>query len=191
MLGSLQWFNALVVRVKQEPEGYCPVLDIAFSIRATTRRLTGWLATQKVSWEPTSHPVGKLGARRRISTQFVVKFISSSRRLTRSAARRTRARATPVPTLLVLGTLMLEVSSRPGPFQVKSAALADLRDFVDWRTQAQGRAFIPDALDDVAIRSYLLPSKLSGARRLVLQRTIASLKKGLTAARVCSIFCIY
>jgi phosphoserine phosphatase RsbU/P len=57
-----------------------------------------------------------------------------------------------------------------------SKTLADLRDFVDWRIQAQGRAFIPDALDDVAIRSYLLHSKLSGASRSVLQRTIASLK---------------
>jgi phosphoserine phosphatase RsbU/P len=58
-----------------------------------------------------------------------------------------------------------------------SETLADLRDFVDWRIQAQGRAFIPDALDDVAIRSYLLHSKLSGASRLILQRTIASLKR--------------
>ena len=58
-----------------------------------------------------------------------------------------------------------------------SKTLADLRDFVDWRIQAQGRAFIPDALDDVAIRSYLLHSKLSGASRLVLQRIIASLKR--------------
>ena len=55
--------------------------------------------------------------------------------------------------------------------------LADLRDFVDWRTQAQGGMFIPDALDDVAIRSYLLHSKLRGASRLILQRTIASLKR--------------
>jgi serine phosphatase RsbU (regulator of sigma subunit) len=58
-----------------------------------------------------------------------------------------------------------------------SKTLADLRDFVDWRIQTQGRAFIPDALDDVAIRSYLLHSKLSGASRLILQRTIASLKR--------------
>jgi len=55
--------------------------------------------------------------------------------------------------------------------------LADLRDFVDWRIQAQGRVFIPDALDDVAIRSYLLHSKLRGASRFILQRTIASLKR--------------
>ncbi|PYT48344.1 MAG: hypothetical protein DMG44_15065 [Acidobacteria bacterium] len=58
-----------------------------------------------------------------------------------------------------------------------SKTLDDLRDFVDWRIQAQGRAFIPDALDDVAIRSYLLHSKLSGASRLILQRTVASLKR--------------
>ena len=57
-----------------------------------------------------------------------------------------------------------------------SKTLADLRDFVDWQVQAQGKAFIPDALDDVAIRSYLLHAKLSGASRLVLQRTIVSLK---------------
>jgi hypothetical protein len=28
MLGSLQFFNALVIRVKRKPEGYCPVLNI-------------------------------------------------------------------------------------------------------------------------------------------------------------------
>jgi serine phosphatase RsbU (regulator of sigma subunit) len=56
-----------------------------------------------------------------------------------------------------------------------SKTLTDLRDFVDWQIQAQG-VFIPDALDDVAIRSYLLHSKLSGASRFILQRTIASLK---------------
>src|SRR6266849_1927354 len=55
--------------------------------------------------------------------------------------------------------------------------LADLRDFVDWRMQAQGSVFIPDALDDVAIRSYLLHAKLRGASRSILQRTIASLKR--------------
>jgi len=33
MLGSLQLFNALVVRLKQEPEGCCSVLDIAISSR--------------------------------------------------------------------------------------------------------------------------------------------------------------
>ena len=55
--------------------------------------------------------------------------------------------------------------------------LADLRDFVDWRTQAQGGVFLPDALDDVAIRSYLLHAKLSGASRFILQRTIASLRR--------------
>jgi hypothetical protein len=27
MLGSLQFFNALVVRLNQKPEGYCSVLD--------------------------------------------------------------------------------------------------------------------------------------------------------------------
>src|SRR6266436_1031448 len=58
-----------------------------------------------------------------------------------------------------------------------SKTLADLRDFIDWRAQAQGRVFIPDALDDVAIRSYLLHAKLSGASRIILQRTIASLKR--------------
>jgi sigma-B regulation protein RsbU (phosphoserine phosphatase) len=58
-----------------------------------------------------------------------------------------------------------------------SKALADLRDFVDWQTQAQGKRFIPDAFDDVAIRSYLLHAKLSGASRLALQRIIASLKR--------------
>ena len=58
----------------------------------------------------------------------------------------------------------------------ESKTLADLRDFVDWQIQAQG-VFIPDALDDVAIRSYLLHSKLSGASRLILQRTVASLTR--------------
>jgi serine phosphatase RsbU (regulator of sigma subunit) len=58
-----------------------------------------------------------------------------------------------------------------------SKTVTDLRDFVDWQTQAQCRAFVPDALDDVAIRSYLLHSKLSGASQLILHRTIASLKR--------------
>src|SRR2546428_1815774 len=60
---------------------------------------------------------------------------------------------------------------------VESQILADLRDFVDWQTQAKGRMFIPQTVDDVAIRSYLLHLKLSGASRAVLQRTIASLKR--------------
>ena len=55
--------------------------------------------------------------------------------------------------------------------------LADLGEFVDWRTQAQGRMFIPDAVDDVAIRSYLLHLKLSSGSRSVLEHTIASLKR--------------
>src|SRR5262245_2146443 len=54
--------------------------------------------------------------------------------------------------------------------------LADLRDFDEWQTQQQGRAFVPDEIDDVAIRSYLLHVKLSGSSRSFLQRTIASLK---------------
>jgi serine phosphatase RsbU (regulator of sigma subunit) len=58
-----------------------------------------------------------------------------------------------------------------------SQILADLLDFVDWRTQAQGRMFMPHAVDDVAIRSYLLHLKLSGARRSILERTISSLKR--------------
>jgi hypothetical protein len=58
-----------------------------------------------------------------------------------------------------------------------SEILADLRDFVDWRCQAQGRIFMPHAVDDVAIRSYLLHLKLSGASRSILQRTIASLER--------------
>jgi phosphoserine phosphatase RsbU/P len=60
---------------------------------------------------------------------------------------------------------------------VDSQILADLRDFVGWRTHAQGGPFIPDAVDDVAIRSYLLHQKLSGVSRSSLQRTIASLKR--------------
>jgi hypothetical protein len=31
MLGSLEVFNALLVKVEQKPEGYCPVLDILVS----------------------------------------------------------------------------------------------------------------------------------------------------------------
>lgn len=57
-----------------------------------------------------------------------------------------------------------------------SQILADLCDFAAWQTQQQGRAFKPDAIDDVAIRSYLLHLKLSGSSRSILQRTIASLK---------------
>ncbi len=60
---------------------------------------------------------------------------------------------------------------------VESQILADLRDFVDWQIQAQGRMFIPQTVDDVAIRSYLLHLRLSRVSRSVLQRTIASLKR--------------
>jgi hypothetical protein len=41
----------------------------------------------------------------------------------------------------------------------ESQTLADLRDFVDWETQAQGRMFIPQTVDDVAIRSYFASLK--------------------------------
>jgi len=58
-----------------------------------------------------------------------------------------------------------------------SEILADLREFADWRCQAQGRVFMPHAVDDVAIRSYLLHLKLTGASRSILQRTITSLKR--------------
>jgi GAF domain-containing protein len=57
-----------------------------------------------------------------------------------------------------------------------SQILADLRDFDEWQTQQQGRPFIPNTIDDVAIRSYLLHLKLSLCSRSILQRTIASLK---------------
>jgi serine phosphatase RsbU (regulator of sigma subunit) len=57
-----------------------------------------------------------------------------------------------------------------------SQILTDLCDFDAWQTQQQGRAFLPDTIDDVAIRSYLLHLKLSGSSRSILQRTIASLK---------------
>jgi serine phosphatase RsbU (regulator of sigma subunit) len=58
-----------------------------------------------------------------------------------------------------------------------SQILADLCDFDGWQTQRQGRTFIPETTDDVAIRSYLLHLKLSGASRSILERTIASLKR--------------
>jgi len=63
--------------------------------------------------------------------------------------------------------------------QLKSAEsniLTDLRDFAKWQTERQGATFIPAAVDDVAIRSYLLHLKLNLADRSTLQRTIASLK---------------
>ncbi len=58
-----------------------------------------------------------------------------------------------------------------------SQVLADVCGFVDWQTGRQGRTFRPDAADDVAIRSYLLHLKLSGARRAILERAKASLKR--------------
>src|SRR2546422_2175880 len=67
---------------------------------------------------------------------------------------------------------------------VESQILADLRDFVDWQIQAKGRMFIPQTVDDVAIRSYLLHLKLSGASRSTLERTIASLKRFYDWAQV-------
>ena len=36
MLGSLEFFNALVVRVRQKPEGYCPVLDNLVSLHVSS-----------------------------------------------------------------------------------------------------------------------------------------------------------
>jgi serine phosphatase RsbU (regulator of sigma subunit) len=60
---------------------------------------------------------------------------------------------------------------------------ADVCDFADWQTQRQGRTFKPAATDDVAIRSYLLHLKLSGARRSSLQRTITSLKRFYESAQ--------
>ncbi len=57
-----------------------------------------------------------------------------------------------------------------------SQILADLCDFDAWQTQQHGRTFKPEAIDDVAIRSYLLHLKLGGSSRSILQRTIASLK---------------
>jgi serine phosphatase RsbU (regulator of sigma subunit) len=65
-----------------------------------------------------------------------------------------------------------------------SQILADLCDFVDWQRQRQGRTFIPDTIDDVAIRSYLLHLKVSGSSRSILQRTIASLKRFYDWAQV-------
>jgi serine phosphatase RsbU (regulator of sigma subunit) len=66
---------------------------------------------------------------------------------------------------------------------VESQTLVDLRDFVDWQTQAQDKTFIPHMVDDVAIRSYLLHLKLSGSTRSILLRTIASLKRFYDWAR--------
>jgi site-specific recombinase XerD len=59
---------------------------------------------------------------------------------------------------------------------VEPQTLSDLRGFVDWQNQAQGRTFIPQTVDDVVIRSYLLHLRLSRVSRSILQRTIASLK---------------
>jgi hypothetical protein len=59
----------------------------------------------------------------------------------------------------------------------ESQILADLRAFIDWQIQAQTGIFIPQTVDDVAIRSYLLHLRLSGISRSILQSTIASLKR--------------
>ena len=42
MFGSLQLFNTVVVRVRQESEGYCSVLDIAVSISSYHSMTPGW-----------------------------------------------------------------------------------------------------------------------------------------------------
>lgn len=55
--------------------------------------------------------------------------------------------------------------------------LADLRGFVDWQTEREGRTFTPDTFDDVAIRSYLLHLKVNGASRGVLRQSIDSLRR--------------
>jgi serine phosphatase RsbU (regulator of sigma subunit) len=59
----------------------------------------------------------------------------------------------------------------------ESQILADLHNFVEWQTQSQIEMFIPQTVDDVAIRSYLLHIRLSGISRSILQRTVASLKR--------------
>jgi len=59
----------------------------------------------------------------------------------------------------------------------EAQVLTDLRGFVDWQTNAEDRTFVPHAVDDVAIRSYLLHLRLSGCSRSILLRTIASLKR--------------
>ena len=59
----------------------------------------------------------------------------------------------------------------------ESQILTDLRNFAEWQTQSQIETFIPQTVDDVAIRSYLLHLRLSGISRSILQRTVASLKR--------------
>ena len=58
----------------------------------------------------------------------------------------------------------------------ESQILADVRDFVHWQTQSQNQMFVPQMVDDVAIRSYLLHLRLSGNSRSIVQRIVASLK---------------
>jgi serine phosphatase RsbU (regulator of sigma subunit) len=58
-----------------------------------------------------------------------------------------------------------------------SQTLADLCHFENWQTQRQEKTFMPDAIDDVAIRSYLLHLRLGGSSRSILLRTIDSLKR--------------
>jgi serine phosphatase RsbU (regulator of sigma subunit) len=58
-----------------------------------------------------------------------------------------------------------------------SQTLADLCHFENWQTQRQEKTFTPDAIDDVAIRSYLLHLRLGGSSRSILLRTIDSLKR--------------
>jgi hypothetical protein len=64
-----------------------------------------------------------------------------------------------------------------------SQVVSDVRNFADWHAHRQERPFLPAAADDVAIRSYLLHLKLSGASPPVLHRTITSLKRFYECAR--------
>ena len=52
--------------------------------------------------------------------------------------------------------------------------LSDLRGYADWSSGQVGEIFVPEATDDVEIRSYLLHLKIMGAGRPVIRRTITS-----------------
>ena len=59
----------------------------------------------------------------------------------------------------------------------ESQILADIRNFVDWQTQSQNQMFVPQTVDDVAIRSYLLHLRLCRNSRSMVQRNVASLQR--------------
>jgi serine phosphatase RsbU (regulator of sigma subunit) len=58
----------------------------------------------------------------------------------------------------------------------EKTTLQDVKDFVNWETGQNEQQFLPQASDDVAIRTYLLDCRVRGASRSKLNKIAASLE---------------